>query len=275
VQNQTDLIFDDQLKLVGYSLGSRTAKTGEILPVNLFWQGLLAPLPDFTMFVQLQDDQGQAAALTERPPSYATSAWQEGTLLRDLHRLRVPATMPPGTYKLAAGILRADKTRLQVNGQDQVLLGEVMIEARPHSFEPPQPQFATAIDFGGAALIGYDLAPTATIQPGQAVDLTLYWRGQNGFDRNWTVFAHIVDEDGRIWGQRDQLPGAGQFPTMSWIPDEIIIDGRAISLPSEMPSGTYFVKIGLYDAHASNFERLPVNGSDAVLLETPLTIPER
>jgi hypothetical protein len=105
VQQATDWNFEGRVKLVGYSVGRWTVKTGEILPVNLFWQSLAADLPDLICFVQLQDDQGRALALTERPPVYPTPAWTTGTLLRDLHRLRLPAEVPPGRYRLAAGVL--------------------------------------------------------------------------------------------------------------------------------------------------------------------------
>lgn len=265
--------FNDQLKLVGYSVGGWTAKTGDLLPVNLFWQSLASGLPELTMFVQLQDEAGQALALTERPPVYATTAWSKETLLRDLHKLRLPATMPPGAYKLAAGVLLPDKTRLPTSEGDQVILGEIKVESRPHNFERPQPQVSLDANFSGSAsLIGYDLDRPEDLSPGDTLTLTLYWRGEAGFDRSWTVFAHIVDAEGRIWGQRDQLPGDGAFPTTSWVPGEYIADTRQISLNLDTPSGTYFIKVGLYDSSTPNFERLPVDEGDAVTFETPIRV---
>ena len=276
VQRWTDWTFNDQLKLVGYSVGQWTAKTGEVLPVNLFWQSLSSDLPELTMFVQLQDGAGQALALTERPPVYATTAWPAEMLLRDLHKLRLPATMPPGSYKLAVGVLRPDKTRLQTSAGDQVVLGEVKVEARPHNFEPPQPQFSLNEDFSGSAsLIGYDLDRSEDLKPGNPLTLTLYWQGQAGFERSWTVFAHVVDAEGRIWGQRDQLPGEGAFPTTGWTPGEYIADTRQIFLNAATPPGLYFIKVGLYDAQTANFARLPVGEGDAIMLETPIRVLAR
>jgi hypothetical protein len=252
-------------------------KTGEVLPVNLFWQGLTDQLPDLTFFDQLQDEQGQALALTERPPSYPTTAWSSGTLLRDLHRLRLPATVPPGQYKLVAGVLRPDKSRLQVDGTDQVILGLVTVEGRPHEFDPPQPQVEVDAIFGDIArLVGYDLAVPTALAAGDAVQLTLYWQSKTNnnqrFERNWTIFAHIVDVEGRIWGQRDQLPGAGEFPTTSWVPEEYITDNREIVLNPDTPPGTYFIEIGLYDANSATFERLLLGPEDSFTLEIPLVV---
>ena len=272
-QTKTNLNFADQLKLVGFSIGSRAIKPGDELPVNLFWQSLSNRLPNLIMFVQLQDTEGRALALTERPPLYPTSKWSTKTSLRDLHKLRLPATIPPGTYQLAAGILLPDKTRLQTPQGDQVVLGQVTVEARPHTFDRPQPQVALNADFSGsAALIGYDLDYPAPPTAGDSISLTLYWQGGAGFERSWTVFAHIVDSEGRIWGQQDQLPASGEFPTTGWIPGEYIADTHLIQLKSDAPPGNYAVKVGLYDASSPTFERVPVGGSDAVLLESIINL---
>lgn len=272
-QTVTNWNFENQLKMVGYSLGATTVSNGEILPVNLFWQGLSDDLADLTIFVQLQDEQGQAVALTERPPVYRTINWPEKTLLRDLHKLKLPATIPAGTYRLAAGVLLANKQRLHTQSGDQVILGEITVETRPPVFDPPNPQVTLNANFSDkATLIGYDLSPVTDLQAGNSVTVTLYWRSDTGFNRSWTVFAHIVDDHGHIWGQQDQLPGGGKLPTTSWIPGEFITDTRKISLNPEMPTGTYTLRVGLYDALSSTFERVPVAGADSIVLETPLRI---
>ena len=279
MQTKADISFERRIKLVGYTIESQAAQSGDTVPISLFWRSLDNDLPDLTMFVQLQDQTGQAFALTERPPVYPTTAWSEKTVLRDLHKLSLPATIPAGSYSLAAGVLLPDKTRLQAELGDQVILGQFEVEVRPHNFEPPHPQVNQAADFSGSArLIGYDLANIESLQPGQALTLTLYWQSQAGFDRGWTVFAHLIDEQGYIQGQQDQLPGGGDFPTTSWVPGEYIIDSRQIKLNEQAPAGTYFIRVGFYDANSVNFERLPVTGPgiiepDAVVLTMPIEVP--
>jgi hypothetical protein len=185
--------------------------------------------------------------------------------------------VPPGQYKLVAGVLRPDKSRLQVDGTDQVILCQVTVEGRPHEFDPPQPQVEVDAIFGDIArLVGYDLAVPTALAPGDAVQLTLYCQSKTNnnqrFERNWTIFAHIVDVEGRIWGQRDQLPGAGEFPTTSWVPEEYITDNREIVLNPDTPPGTYFIEIGLYDANSATFERLLLGPEDSFTLEIPLVV---
>ncbi|MEM7034995.1 MAG: glycosyltransferase family 39 protein [Chloroflexota bacterium] len=270
-RTESDWVFDNQLKLVGYSVNQWAAKSGDDLPVNLFWQSMQHNLDNLTIFVQLQNEAGQALALTERPPVYPTTNWTGETLLRDLHKLRLPATIPTGTYRLAVGVLKPDKRRLIAQTGDQVILGDVVVETRAHTFDAPNPQFTLNANFSDSALlIGYDLEFSNNLQAGDLIDLTLYWHSQAGFNRQWTIFAHIIDGEGRIWGQQDQVPGDGEFPTTSWIPDEYITDTRQIRLNSDAPSGTFFIKVGLYDATSPTFERVIVDGSDAVLFERPI-----
>lgn len=270
VQTPLDLQFNTALNLVGYQIGKTPVEAGYILPINLFWQSLEAPLPEFTMFVQLQDDKGQAVALTERPPIYPTSAWSEGTLLRDLHALHLPATLPAGRYRLAAGVLSPDKTRLNTHQGDQAVLGHIAVTTRPRHFDPPKPNYEQFANFGGGTFIGFDLNKVS-LQAGDSLTLSTYWQGTTGFKRSWTIFVHLVDIEGGRWSQGDQLPGAGQFPTTTWVEGEYITDVRQISLPPNIRSGSYTLLLGLYDA--KTFERVPlVGGGDSIRLKQTLQI---
>lgn len=266
--------FDHRLRLVGYSVATSTVKTGDLLAVNLFWQGISAGQPDLLTFVQVQNAAGQAVALTERSPVYPVSAWQAGTLLDDRHAVRLPASLEAGTYRLAAGVLLPDKTRLTTASADQVALGSVTVLARPHTYQPPEPAHSLAANFsGGATLVGYDLLPQ-TVEAGQEFNLTLYWRAETGFNREWAVFAHVLSADGQIWGQRDQIPGGGAFPTVAWSPGEFITDERRISLKPDTPPGAYFVEVGLYDPNT--FERVAIAGQgDSLRLDAPVTVIDK
>jgi hypothetical protein len=77
--------------------------------------------------------------------------------------------------------------------------------------------------------------------------LVLYWQALETFDQPYTVFAHLVDADDHILGQRDQVPGDGEFPTTSWVSGEYLTDAYAIPVHSDTPSGEYWLEIGFYD----------------------------
>jgi len=62
----------------------------------------------------------------------------------------------------------------------------------------------------------------------------------------YTVFLHIVDDQGQIVTQHDWIPGEGKQPTTSWLPDEIIIDPLQLTLPVDISPGQYKIFLGMY-----------------------------
>jgi len=108
------------------------------------------------------------------------------------------------------------------------------------------------------------------LHAGDALELTLNFRAENGFSREWAIFAHVISADGHIWAQKDGFPREGTFPTTAWMAGEYITDRRTITLPADIPPGEYRLEIGLYDPRT--FERVPVDGGDAVVLSESLKI---
>ncbi len=101
------------------------------------------------------------------------------------------------------------------------------------------------------ALIGYDL------QEKEAhLNLTLYWQALAPLARGYTVFTHLLDGEGRIWGQKDNPPQGGSFPTTDWSAGDIIVDRYLIPLAPRTPPGRYQIEVGMYDPATG--ERLPV-----------------
>jgi len=111
-------------------------------------------------------------------------------------------------------------------------------------------------------LLGYD-GDLSVIRPGSSAELTLYWRALGRIDVSYSVFVHLVDEQGRIWAQDDHVPAKGDAPTTSWLPGEVIADRVLLHVPANLPGGRYTLLVGLYDGNV----RLPLrNGRDAVRL---------
>lgn len=265
VQIATNATFGETIRLVGYSLGHGPFKAGEALPLNLFWESLGDQPGPLTVFVELRDSSGRQTIWYERPPIWPSSEWNTGDTLRDPHDVPLPPALPPGEYELAVGLLNSEQSRLQIGGQDQATLTTITTIDRPHNFEAPSPQFPLAIDFSNkASLIGLDL-PVTQIPAGDTLPVTLYWQAIESFDKSWTVFVHLIDDEGNIISQQDQVPGAGQFPTTGWVPGEYLLDRYNLLIPVDTPPGrnAYRLEIGLYDAN--DFSRLPVTESGEFL----------
>ena len=278
VRVETDATFDRAVRLVGYSLGDGPFKAGESLPITLFWASLADQPGPLTVFIELRTGAGQQALWYESPPIWPSPEWQPGDLLRDPHDLPIPPMFPPDTYELVVGLLDPHQARLKVNQADHLPLTRITTIDRPHVFELPRPQIPLAVTFGNQAqLIGLDL-PTLRVKAGDQLPLTLHWQAMDTLDKSWTVFVHLINGDGEIVSQQDQIPGGGQYPTTGWLPHEYLADSYSLDIPAgaRPAQGAYRLDIGLYDAN--DFSRLPVMEAgevidDHIVLESwPITI---
>ena len=59
-------------------------------------------------------------------------------------------------------------------------------------------------------------------------------------------FLHVLDETNTIVAQKDGVHGNGKNPTTSWAVGEFISDPVDLTLPPDLPPGTYTVVTGLY-----------------------------
>jgi hypothetical protein len=103
-------------------------------------------------------------------------------------------------------------------------------------------------------LAGYHLNQPLT--PGGKLKLTLFWQAEAPIVIDFTVFVQLVDATNRILAQRDSKPQDGFYPTPSWQPGESIIDQHIFPLPGDIPSGSYDLLVGFYEAE--NGQRLQI-----------------
>jgi 4-amino-4-deoxy-L-arabinose transferase-like glycosyltransferase len=260
------------LRLLGYSMDETPATPGDERKINLFWQARDTPAAEYTAFVQLQDREGRVAAGWEAPPGagYPTQVWAPGTLIRTQVSIRVPANLADGSYRLIAGLFRAqDKSRLlTAGGDDAFALGRLKVQGRPHETNRPNPARVVDIELDNLArLVGYDLAqPVEGVKPGENVPLTLYWQAMGASERPYTVFVHLLDDRGDILGYGDSEPAGGQLPTTGWLAGEYVKDPHEVAIRADAPPGTYRLAIGLYNPATGERLKTP-DGADYIVLD--------
>jgi hypothetical protein len=133
------------------------------------------------------------------------------------------------------------------------------------------PTHEVTVPFGETIrLVGYDLDASAA-RPGGVLDVTLYWEAESAAARPYTVFTHLINQNGELVAQKDNWPVNGQWPPTCWEADEIVVDPYHISLPVDLPSGSYTLWVGLYDADTGARLFIP-SGQDAFPLQTDLFI---
>jgi hypothetical protein len=95
------------------------------------------------------------------------------------------------------------------------------------------------------------------------------------------MFAHVLNAAGQRVAQIDVPPGGPRAPTSAWHPGHYITWYHPVPLGTDLPPGTYWLAVGLYDP--ANGARLPLHhtrpppdapddGSGALLLG-PVKIP--
>ena len=142
------------------------------------------------------------------------------------------------------------------NGLPAISLGQLRVEAWERQFTIPAIQHPLEVNLGNQVeLLGYNLDRTS-VKPGESLHLTLYWRALTAMDASYTVFTHLLDGESRIWGQKDNVPKAGTYPTTLWVEREVIADQYEIVVKPDAPPGQYVIEVGMYLAQSG--QRLPV-----------------
>ncbi len=268
----------DSIRFIGYTLAG-AVRAGQTSPIALYWQADRVVGDDYTVFVQMLDDDGRLVAQDDDFPAHGwnpTSLWKLGIVVQDWHHLVVPASVVPGAYHLIAGMyLYPDLERLPVvdasgapSPDDVVDLGEVKI---PLGAQGVRPSHLYGISLGSEIrLTGYDLtavdeqgrtmafaqgaAPsTLSARQGQVVAVTLYWTAQSDVQADERAFVQVVDDQGNIVAQVDQAPVGDTYPTHLWDAGEVIQDKYLLPLGQSL--GPLTLIAGMYNP--GNGERLP------------------
>ncbi len=249
------LTFGETVRLVGASLITDTVKTGDVLPVTLFWQALNDVGRDYGVFVQAIDEaEGRVRGNRSVKPvenAFPTHAWRAGDLVRDPHPLLIEATASPGRYRVIAGLYDlATGERLRTRrGADHAVIGTITVEERPHLLEPPPVAEPIELPFGEVALlvgatVDWPQEP-GRLRPGDALPVTLVWQPQTTPAGPVRSFVQLLDEQNKLVANSDHP--AGEEPATAWIPGEYIVDRHQIFVPADV-IGRYRLIVGLYDA---------------------------
>jgi hypothetical protein len=96
-------------------------------------------------------------------------------------------------------------------------------------------------------LLGYGLEVTM-VEPGGQVMVTLYWEAVAPTERPYSVFVHLLSEEGVPIAQRDTYPGLGLLSTTRLEPGDAWADRYVIRVPeTAYAPDVAQIAVGLYD----------------------------
>ena len=103
VENQVDINFGGQIKLVGYELNGQEWRPGDDLLVTMYWEALDDLHQDYWLQMRLVHRRGYDLIYKDGCPSaggYTTDHWKKGDVIPSVHRLRIPDDAADHNYRL-------------------------------------------------------------------------------------------------------------------------------------------------------------------------------
>ena len=187
--------------------------------------------------------QPDFVALSDLNPAYAYNAYQDPWFRA---AYRPEQTVP------ANGFWGGDMT---IYRRTSALQPQGALDSLPASAEPAQIRFGDTFE-----LAGFE-APPGPWRGGDPAATTFYWRVLDPPTRDYKLFVHLVDGDGRIVATRDQAPLLGERPASQWRAGELLADFQPLGLPPlPVAPADLTWEVGFYDPKTG--ERLPAFGPD-------------
>lgn len=260
-------VYDGALELV--AAGVRPMIAGRLAEVDLIWRAATDVENDYTVSTQLlvpaADGWRKLAGHNSFPGQGMdpTRGWRAGEVFSDR-----PALLPEGALNgptevvLQMSVLADGKAVDVTLGGREVewpVVASTVIRpaaplAIPHEMVEPA-RFGPSIDLVDATVEAAADGPV----------LTLWWQATGMPAGDYTVFVHLIDEDGKLVGQADGPPNEGLSPTLIWRDGDIIRDVRLI------PEGEGArLLVGLYDPATG--ERVPATLAGKALPDSAFEI---
>ena len=272
--------FGEKIKLLGCRLEREEVRPGETLGITLYWQGLVEMETDYYLFIHLLGRRGELVGHEDSYHgwgSHPTSLWKPGEIIADTYRLPISEdALTPGLIRVDVGLYEpTTEQRLTVFDQTGQPVGSGVVIGQVKM--PPRRRQKYAIDnplnfnlANKVALTGYKVNE-AELGPGEEIRLTLHWRAEGEMSTDYTVFTHLIDEEGNIWGQMDRQPLEGDYPTSFWDVGEVIEDEYILTINQDAPAGQYQLEVGMYEL--ATRQRLPVLNEAGEVEDTRILLP--
>lgn len=244
-------VFDGTVALKDHAF-STLLVPGMPIDLSLEWIAIEKPLDDYRLQLNLLEGDTQERFFSQIyelwPDIYPPSSWEKGEVVTTFHRLEVPLDIPIDSNPLITLNLLPPDGDLPLalkNGDN--LLAELTLVLRDHMMDKPEIPNPLPVDFGDEIrFLGFELDESDSY-PGGELRLRLFWQALDSPSKNYTVFNHLKNSGGQIWGQFDSPPVGDAWLTSTWLPGEFIVEDRIIPISVDAPLGVYDLIIGLYD----------------------------
>ena len=138
---------------------------------------------------------------------------------------------------------------------------------------PPAPpaEVKSGANFGDAFELTNVILNPSRGTPGEPVRVTANFKVNAKLDRDYIIFVHVEDVDGRVDRLNVDHPPRSK-PTSQWVPGEIVQDTFDIPSPPQMPVRGLSLVLGFWDPKTDqrltikNKDQVPTDGRDRLFV---------
>jgi len=268
INNEFDVIFSETDANGAIGMLNAQVTTGSVMLAEYIHMemdlSVIEPLTrDWSIFVHLVSPDGVIIGQRDVSPGQGRLATSDLDAERTWHNTvsvfvplnaYTPMTLDVmlGWYHLPTG------ARLQMDdGAELYNIGQVELVGRESEYGVPNPisiQFDDIIE-----LVGYELTDLSP-EVGDNIELTLYWRALREIERDYVVFANIIDPISLTkYADSNAMPANWTRPTTTWELGEIITDTHTLTVRDDSAPGIYEIEVGMYiQEDDGSFNRLKV-----------------
>ncbi|MEM7033235.1 MAG: DUF2079 domain-containing protein [Chloroflexota bacterium] len=280
-----DLTFANQIRLLGFDVLDDPFHQQTTL--RFYWQSLSDNLnEELILWPQFFDDFGNpindpATQSMVETTWYPPASWQKDeiivtkTLQQNLgaqFHLAIGVTQEKGFSNSDQNlpldpVMGADQNTITFSQNTLAHIASFTRDNWTLTTHPPSPTFEdlrpVRFSFEDQLhLIG--LHVPASIQSNEPLSILLAWQTDQLLNTDYTIFVHLIDQDGTIVAQNDSQPfWITDQPMTHWQPGQMMLDRHMLQPP--FAPGHYQVRMGLYDWQS--LDRLPLaNGVDSIVI---------
>ncbi|WP_420628544.1 protein O-mannosyl-transferase family [Candidatus Leptofilum sp.] len=244
----------NDIEIVAYDLPEHHATTGDFVPLTLAMRAP-AGTQDFYVPVLYVGDLRYEFTTDSH---LITPNWWENEVIVERFDFALPHDLAGGVYPLRLNMKNLSQNEEIPLDLDLGPLSVNAVDAPPET-EHLLANFrqrvglvsASARVNGDRAAAPWTVENLNTVQRGDIVNVTLEWEALAKAEESYTIFVHLIDSNNVPYVFLDYTPLGGSAPTHLWIPKWLpgqrFIDPYRLTIPPDLPPGTYFIEVGLYE----------------------------
>ncbi len=225
------IVYNNQLALLEAAVDPITLS--QETQLSLTWQAIRDIEEDYTVAVQLLvpeqggwqkiDEQYSFPGLGLNP----TSNWHQDEVYEDKWALLADGELNGPTLAQLIVHLQLRGANLQATLRGQPIDPPVALSIPVRPQEPLEIRnpLHEPVTFGEM----FELAGIEVLPDDEDLLVTLWWRAAQPANDDYTVFLHLLDDQGALVSQDDSMPAAGASPTRIWQKDDIVRDQHRLA----------------------------------------------